>query len=86
MPKITYLDNAKPSGLKLYLVYYLNQKYEAVEVSGLSRSDAIAQLPTTIIDGVPNPPNFIQQMARSEHDAIALVQEQRAEELLQSLV
>lgn len=76
MPKISYLDNARRQGLRLFYVYYHQKQYGAIDASDKTKSQAIALLP----DGS----NFIMQQARNIEEAIALVKDQRAEDLLQS--
>ncbi|MBW4480749.1 MAG: hypothetical protein KME54_28900 [Tolypothrix brevis GSE-NOS-MK-07-07A] len=76
MSKILSLENGSKS-TKLFLVYYATDTYVAVNVTGLSKGDAIARLPSPT-------PNFIYQSARSSANAIALVKNTQAESLLSS--
>jgi hypothetical protein len=74
--KVLSLENGSKS-TKVFLVYYATDTYIAVNVTGLSKSDAIARLPSPT-------PNFVYQSARSSVNAIALVKETQAESLLSS--
>lgn len=76
MSKVISLENGRTSA-KVFMVYYSDKTYVAVNVTGLSKNDAIARLPDPT-------PNFIQQGARSSKEAVALVRDTQAEALLAS--
>jgi hypothetical protein len=75
--KIIQLETARTS-TKLWLVWFDGQ-YQAVNVTGKSRLEAIACLPTPA-------PNFVWQVARNQQEAIQLVKDTQSEDLLSSPV
>lgn len=75
MGKLLYLENASISSRLWYA--WFDGEYQAIDVSGKSRREAIALLP------VPTP-NFVQQVARNRDEAIQKVIEMQAEALLGS--
>jgi hypothetical protein len=75
MGKLLYLENANTSSRLWYA--WFDGEYQAIDVSGKSRIEAIALL--------PNPtPNFVQQVGRNRDEVIQLVKEMQAEALLGS--
>lgn len=77
MGKLLYLENANQSA-RLWYAYY-DGDYQAVDVSGKSKQEAIALLPSPT-------PNFVQQVARNRDEAIQLVKQMQAQDLLASPV
>lgn len=77
MGKLLYLENANQSS-RLWYAYY-DGDYQAVDVSGKSKREAIALLPSPT-------PNFVQQVARNRDEAIQLVKQMQAQDLLASPV
>lgn len=75
MGKVILLETARVS-TRLWYVWFVDG-YQAIDVSGKSRGDAIALLPTPT-------PNFVQQVARNKDEAIEKVKELQAEALLGS--
>lgn len=76
MAKIFKLENARNSS-RLWYVWLEGKTYMAKNMSGRSKAEAIASLPTPT-------PNFIQQVAKSKDEAIELAKSQAAETLLAS--
>ena len=75
MGKLIQLETARTS-TRLWYVWFVDG-YQAIDVSGKSKRDAIALLP------IPTP-NFVQQVARNKDEAIEKVKELQAEALLGS--
>jgi hypothetical protein len=75
MGKLIQLETAR-IGTRLWYVWFV-EGYQAIEVSGKSRREAISLLP------IPTP-NFVQQVARNRDEAIEKVKELQAEALLGS--
>ncbi|RUR76986.1 hypothetical protein PCC6912_39450 [Chlorogloeopsis fritschii PCC 6912] len=78
MPKkVVQLETARRSD-RLFYVWF-DGEYQAIDVTGKSKTDAIALLPSPT-------PNFVQQVARNKDDAIAIVKDTQAQDLLASPV
>jgi hypothetical protein len=75
MGKLLYLENANIS-FRLWYAWF-DGEYQAIDVSGKSRRDAIASLPTPT-------PNFVQQVGRNRDEVIQKVRDMQAEALLAS--
>ena len=71
--KVIQLETAR-TATKLWYVWF-NGQYQAVNVTGKSRLEAIASLPTPA-------PNFVQQVARNQQEAIQIVKDTQSESLL----
>lgn len=74
MAKIIQFENARNIS-KLWYVWFDEDGYQAMDMSGKNRVQAIASLPTPT-------PNFVQQVARNKDEAIQLVKDTQAEALL----
>lgn len=77
MARIVYLENGSVS-TRLWYCYY-DGDYQVVDVTGKTKAQAIASLPTPT-------PNFVQQLARNRDEAIQLVKDMQAQDLLASPV
>lgn len=75
MGKVIQLETARIS-TRLWYVWF-DGNYQAMDMSGKSKGQAIALLP------LPTP-NFVQQVARNKDEAIQLVKDTQAEALLAS--
>lgn len=75
MAKIIQFENGRNIS-KLWYVWF-DGNYQAIDVSGKSRVQALASLPSPT-------PNFVQQVARNKDEAIELVKDTQAEALLAS--
>lgn len=72
MGKITYLENGRATSAKMFLIYRINDKYEAVELPK----------DKTPLDVLPRDVNFMRLMARNKDDAIVKAKGLYYEDLL----